>query len=412
MSELSHTVAKPVDISIPSNSLWARLPMIGGVMAAIGLGATLAGAMGAGRDRAMFSYLWAYEVALSIALGALGWVMIDHISRTGWSIVIRRIAETAAVTLPVFALLFIPIATLGFHSLYPWSHETDEILLRKRWFLNDGFFFGRAVAYFIIWSSLSWFFYKSSTRQDSITDASARDKITRSMWKMAAPGLILWAFSLSFQAIDWLMSLQPHWYSTIFGVYFFAGAILSFFAFTVLVSMGLQRAGVLKDAITAEHFHDLGKLVFGYTVFWAYIAFSQFMLIWYANIPEETIFYLVRLDGGWKWVSYLLPLLHFAVPFFFLLSRQIKRSRVLLATAAIWILVIHAVDLYWLILPNFGTHGEGSHQGHFEPNWSDATALLGVAGAFLAVFGYFLKRNKVIAINDPRLEESLVHENY
>ncbi len=403
---------KPTDISIPSDSLWAKLPMIGGVMAAIGLGATLAGAMGAGRARAMFSYLWAYEAALSIALGALGWIMIDHVSRTGWSVVIRRITETIAVTLPLFAVLWIPIGTLGYHSLYPWTHEMDEILLRKRWFLNDGFFYGRAVAYLAIWSGLAWFFYSRSTKQDSITDPAQRDVITRSMWKMSAPGLILWAFTLSFQAIDWLMSLQPHWYSTIFGVYYFAGAILSFFAFMVLVTLGLQRAGVLKDAITAEHFHDMGKLVFGYTVFWAYIAFSQFMLIWYANIPEEVIFYRVRLSGGWEWISYLLPLLHFAVPFLFLLSRQIKRSRKYLAVAAVWVLVMHLVDLYWLILPNFGAHGEGSHEAHFALGWTDATALVGVVGAFLAVFGFFLKRHKVIAINDPRLEESLVHENY
>ncbi len=412
MSDHPHAVSKPTDISIPSNSMWAKLPMIGGVVAAVGLGATLAGAMGAGRDRAMFSYLWAFEVALSIALGALGWIMIDHVSRTGWSTVFRRISETTAVTLPLFALLWIPIATLGFHSLYPWSHESDEILLKKRWFLSDGFFYGRGVAYLIIWSGLSYFFYKNSTKQDELTDASARDRITRSMWKMAGPGLILWALSLSFQAIDWMMSLQPHWYSTIFGVYYFAGAILSFFAFTVLVSLGLQRAGVLKNAITPEHFHDLGKLVFGYTIFWAYIAFSQFMLIWYANIPEETIFYIVRLNGGWKWISYLLPLLHFAVPFLFLLSRHMKRNRTFLALGAAWILVMHLVDLYWLILPNFGTHGEGAHEAHFELSWSDATALIGIFGAFLGVFGYFLKRNKVIAINDPRLEESLAHENY
>ncbi len=412
MSDHSHAVQKPTDITIPSTSLWAKLPMIGGVMAAVGLGATLAGAMGASKDRAMFSYLWAFEVALSIALGALGWVMIDHVARTGWSTVIRRISETIAVTLPLFAILFIPIATLGFHSLYPWSHETDEILARKRWFLNDGFFYGRALAYLIIWSGLSWFFYKNSTKQDSMTDPASRDAVTRSMWKMAGPGLILWAFSLSFQAIDWLMSLQPHWYSTIFGVYFFAGAILSFFAFTVLVSIGLQNAGVLKEAITAEHFHDMGKLVFGYTVFWAYIAFSQFMLIWYANLPEETIFYISRLSGGWQWVSYGLPVAHFVVPFLFLLSRQIKRNRTLLGAAAVWVLVMQCVDLYWLVLPNFGAHGEGTHEAHFAPNWSDATALIGVVGAFLAVFGYFLKRNKVIAINDPRLEESLVHENY
>jgi hypothetical protein len=232
------------------------------------------------------------------------------------------------------------------------------------------------------------------------------------MWTVAGPGMLLWALTLSFQAVDWMMSLQPHWYSTIFGVYYFAGSLLAFFAFTSLVTMALQRAGVLKTTVTTEHFHDLGKLVFGYTVFWAYIAFSQFVLIWYANIPEETIFYLVRLDGGWKYVSYLLPVLHFAVPFFYFLSRSIKRNRTLLAIGATYVLVIHAVDLYWLILPNFGTHAETVQEAVFAPSFTDFTALVGVAGAFLAVFSYFLKKNKVVGINDPRLEESMVHENY
>jgi hypothetical protein len=409
-----HEIQKPTDISIPSNSLWAKLPMIGGVLGAIGLAITLAMASGEGKDRAMFSYLWAYEVGLSIALGALGWVMIEHVTRAAWGAVIRRIVETTAVTLPLFAVLWIPIGTLGFHSLYPWSHENDEILAHKRWFLSDGFFFGRAVAYLVIWGALSWFFYSRSTKQDAVAagNVAERDRLTRSMWKMAAPGLILWALSLSFQAIDWMMSLQPHWYSTIFGVYYFAGAILSFFAFTALVVMGLQRAGVLKAAVTTEHFHDLGKLVFGYTVFWAYIAFSQFMLIWYANIPEETIFYAVRLEGGWKYISYLLPLMHFAIPFLYLLSRQIKRNRRLFAIGAVWVLLMHLIDLYWLILPNFGTHGEGAKEAVLAPNFTDVTALVGVLGAFMGVFGYFLKKNKVVSINDPRLEESLVHENY
>lgn len=407
-----HSAAKPTDITIPSTSLWAKLPTIGGAMGAIGLGATLAAAMGAGKDRAMFSYLWAFEVALSLALGGLGWIMIDHVARTGWSTVIRRIPETMAMTLPLFAILFIPIATIGYHSLYPWTHETDEILLKKRWFLSDGFFYGRAVLYLVVWSGLARFFYTRSTKMDETADPAARDAMTRSMWKMAGPGILLWALTLSFAAIDWMMSLQPHWYSTIFGVYYFAGAILSFFAFTVLVSLGLQRAGLLKEAITTEHYHDMGKLVFGYTVFWAYIAFSQFMLIWYANIPEETIFYLVRVHGGWEWISYGLPVAHFGVPFFFLLSRQIKRNKKLLAAGACWMLLMHIIDLYWLIMPNFGAHGEGSHESHFALAWTDFAALIGVVGAFLGVFGYFLRRNKVIAINDPRLPESLAHENY
>lgn len=409
---MSHPISKPTDIEIPASSLWAKLPVIGGVMAVVGLGATLGTAMGANRDRAMFSYLWAFEVFLSIGLGALGWTLIDHTVRAGWSVTVKRLSETKMATLPLFAVLWIPIGTIGFHSLYPWSHETDAILEKKRWFLSTGFFYGRAVVYLLVWAALSYLLYTWSTRRDRATDEAQRTATSKKMWALSAPGLLLWALTMSFAAIDWLMSLQPHWYSTIFGVYYFAGAILASYALTTLVTMGLQNAGVLKTAVTTEHFHDLGKFMFGFTVFWAYIAFSQFVLIWYANLPEETEFYLVRLQGGWHWVSYGLPIIHFAVPFFFLLSRQIKRSRPLLAIASVWILVVHAIDLYWLVLPNYGTHGKGEHHAHLAVSWLDFAALFGVGGAFLAVFGWLLRRNKVLAVNDPRLPEALAHENY
>jgi hypothetical protein len=409
---VSHHIEKPTDITIPSTSLFAKLPMIGGVMAVVGLGATLGAAMGESRDRAMFSYLWAFELFLGLALAAMGWVLIDHTVRSSWSIVVKRIAETMAVTLPLFALLWLPIGTLGMHSLFPWSHETDAILEKKRWFLSTNFFYGRAAFYFIVWSVLSWTLYSLSVKQDTTQDPAQRERLVRRLWTVSAGGIFLYGLTQSFQAIDWMMSLQPHWYSTIFGVYFFAASIQAFFAFLALAAMGLQNSGALKKAISVEHFHDLGKFTYGFTVFWAYIAFSQFILIWYANIPEETEFYLVRLEGGWNVVSYLLPLMHFFLPFFFLLSRHVKRSRKGLAISAVWTLCMYLVDFYWLILPNLGIHGEGEHQAVFQPSWLDATALIGMAGAFLAVFGYFLKKNAVVSINDPRLPESLAHENY
>ncbi len=411
---MSHDeIKKPTDITIPSTSLFAKLPMIGGVMAVIGLGATLGSAMGESRTRAMFSYLWAYEIFLGLALAAMGWLLIDHTVKSSWSIVVRRIAETIAVTLPLFVLLWIPIGTIGYHSLYPWTVElNDAILAKKRWFLSDGFFFGRAAVYFLVWTVLSWTLYSTSVKQDGTENETERGNLTRRLWTISAPGILLYGVTQSFAAIDWLMSLQPHWYSTIFGVYFFAASIQAFFALMALLSMALQNAGVAKTAITVEHFHDLGKFTFGFTVFWAYIAFSQFVLIWYANIPEETVFYMTRLEGGWNVISYALPVAHFFLPFLFLLSRNVKRSRTGLAVGACWVLVMYLVDLYWLILPNFGTHGEGHHEALFAPTWQDATALIGVGGAFIAVFGYFLNKNKVVAINDPRLPESLVHENY
>lgn len=409
---MSHTINKPTDITIPSTSLWAKLPMIGGVLAVVGLGATLGTGAGENGARSMFSYLWAYEIFLAFGLGALAWVLIDHTVRSSWSVAVRRIGETAAATLPVMGLLFIPIAVLGMKHLYPWFTETDEILERKRWFLNNPFFFGRAAFYIVVWAGLGWFVHSNSVKQDSAPDQATRDALTKKIWKVSAVGIALWALTQSFQAIDWVMSLQPHWYSTIFGVYFFAQSILAFFAFMTLVAMALQKAGLLKDAITTEHFHDLGKFIFGFNIFWTYIAFSQFILIWYANIPEETEFYLVRLEGGWNYVSYLLPVLHFFAPFLFLVSRHVKRNRTGLAAGAIWLLIMHCVDFYWLIMPNFGTHGPTEAEAHLAFAWTDAAALLGMGGAFMAVFSYFLTKNKVVAINDPRLTESLAHENY
>jgi hypothetical protein len=406
----AHAPSKPTDITIPEGSLWAKLPMLGGVLAVIGLGATLGMAGGENRARAMFSYLFAFEVFLGLALAALGFLLIDTVARAAWSVVMRRIAETMAATLPVFAVLFIPIIAIGYHELYPWTHETDTVLERKRWFLSDGFFMGRAVLYFVIWSLLAVVMYRGSVAQDSTSSVSEREQRVRRLWALAAPGIILYALTQSFAAIDWIMSLMPHWYSTIFGVYFFAASVQAYFAFMALVVMGLQRAGVLTTAVTTEHFHDLGKYAFGFTIFWAYIAFSQFVLIWYANIPEETEFYVMRLHGGWGFISYALPIAHFFVPFFFLLSRHVKRKRIGLGLGATYILFMYLVDFYWLILPNFKV--EGAHESHFHIVWTDIAALMGMGGAFFAVFAFLLKRNKVIAINDPRLGESLAHENY
>jgi len=404
------TITKPTDITVPAGSWFAKLPMLGGALGLIGLGAVLALGSGEHGDRAMFSYLWAFIIMLSLVLGALGWVLIEHAVRAQWSGVLRRIGETMIATLPLFALLFIPIATLGMHALYPWTHETDEVLEAKRWFLTVPFWLGRSVFYLVVWSLMGTIFHRLSVRQDSLgNNLAERDRISHTLRWMAAGGIFVWALTLSFGAIDWVMSLMPHWYSTIFGVYFFAASILSFFAFTTLIAMAMQNAGMLKSAITTEHYHDLGKYVFGFTIFWAYIAFSQFILIWYANIPEETEFFLIRVEGGWAPISYALPLVHFFIPFFYLLSRNVKRHRVGLALGCIWTLVMHCLDMYWIIMPNFGAHGGESH---FAPALSDFVALIGMGGAFLAVFGIFLKKSAVVCINDPRLDESLVHENY
>jgi hypothetical protein len=440
---MSHAhVEKPTDIHIPAGGIWAKMPAISAILAVIGLGATIGSMFGHDKSRAFFSYLWAFELVLSLALGSLAFVLIQHTTRAGWSAAVRRIAENSMATLPLFALLFLPILLLGFHDLYPWSNETDEILEKKRWYLGGELgsstkFLIRAVFFFGVWTVLSQLLYRRSIKQDSLAaNTPERDRLTRAIWGLSAGGVFLFALSQSFAAIDWMMSLQPHWYSTMYPVYFFAGSMVGFYAFLALMILGLQKGGVLKDTITAEHRHDVGKFMFGHTVFWAYIAFSQFILIWYANIPEETEFFMIRVEGGWEALSYGMPLYHFFIPFLFLMSRHVKRSKTGILVGAVWLSVVHAIDLYWNILPNFGLHG-GEHAGaahgaageavehaasvsvqglkhmsHFAPHWLDVTALLGVFFAFFAVFTFLLKKNSVLALNDARIDESLVHENY
>lgn len=437
---MSHAVERPTDITVPPTSLWAKMPLYAGVAGIAGTGFTVAMMFGENKERAFFAYLFAFALVLSLALGSLCFVLIQHATRAGWSTVVRRVAETSMATLPLFALLFLPIALLGFHTLYPWSHETDKFLEAKRWWLGAELgngsgtkFYLRAVIFFGIWTVLSQLLYRGSLQQDSLGDnKEARDAITRRLWTLSAGGIFLYALSQSFAAVDWLMSLQPHWYSTMFGVYYFAGSMIAFYAFLALVCMSLQRDGMLAKAITTEHYHDIGKFAFGHTVFWAYIAFCQFMLIWYANIPEETEYYMLRMEGGWRTVSLLLPISNFFLPFLLLLSRHIKRNRKAFMVAATYLLVVRTLDLYWAVMPNIGAHGGGAHAGatdashggaaelgkagghgaHFSIELVDVAALVGIAGLFLATFSFLLKRNKVVCIGDPRLDESLQHENY
>lgn len=404
----AHDVKIPEDVEVTSSTLWSKLPIIGLVLGVVGLAGTFA-TFGANRDYVLHSYVFAFMTVLSVSLGALAFVLIQHVVRAGWSATLRRIAENAAKSVWVLALLFIPIAVFA-HDIFPWTHEEhmDDILRKKAPYLNTTFFYVRAAVYFVIWIVLAHVLHKNSVAMDT-AGFEEKERRTRFLWKLSAAGIFLYALSQTFASFDWLMSLQPHWYSTMFGVYYFAGSMLGLYSFVALVVMGLQRAGLAKAAVTTEHYHDLGKFIFGHTIFWAYIAFSQFMLIWYANIPEEVEFFYHRThpEHGWAVISYALPILNFFVPFFFLLSRHMKRSRVALAVGAIYTLFVHVVDVYWLVLPT----AKGAHFP--DPRmWIDIAALVGVSGIFLAVYGWHQNKSRVVAVGDPRIEESLVHENY
>jgi hypothetical protein len=257
------------------------------------------------------------------------------------------------------------------------------------------------LVYFALWIMLAFWLRAGSVKQDQTGDAA----LSRSRAKWAGPGIIVFALTTTFAAFDWAMTLAPHWYSTIFGVYYFAGSLVCVFAFLSLVVIGLRRAGALEGFVTTEHMHDLGKLLFAFVVFWAYIGFSQFFLIWYANIPEETVWYLVRLKHGWQPVTVFLAIGHFGVPFFFLMSRHIKRKNLTLGIGSAWMLGMHFVDMHWLVMPAY----EGKD---FGLTAMDFTAMLGVGGLFMAAFGFFLTRAKLVPAKDPRLIESITFENF
>ncbi|UCF37044.1 MAG: hypothetical protein JSU96_19980, partial [Acidobacteriota bacterium] len=349
------------------------------------------------------SYLVAYLFVVTIAVGALGFVLIQFVTRAGWSVAVRRIAENVMGTIPFFALLFIPL-TAGLDQLYPWldsAHvEHDPILQAKEPYLNGTFFYIRTVIYLVAWSGLAFWFRRQSVAQDQVGGTA----ITRRLQTVSAPGIVVFAITLTFAAFDWIMSLDPHWYSTVFGVYIFAGAFMSNLAFLLLLVLILQRFGLLTNIVNSEHIHDLGKLMFGFVVFWAYIAFSQFMLIWYANIPEETLWYAHRWHHGWQYASILLAVGHFCFPFFLLLSRSAKRNRGVLVLATIWLLFMHYLDLYWLVMPGFQTEG-------LHPHVLDLLTFVGIAGLSFALVLQLMMKPSLVPTQDPRLAESLSFEN-
>jgi hypothetical protein len=383
---------------------WAAAGGAAGIVALLAaLGAAYAGGEG-GSGRFFHAWLVSWLFFLSLALGALFFVMLQHLTRAGWSVVVRRVAEIVASTLAPLALLGMPLV-LGLGELYPWAggghaaHGAHAAAIEaKRAYLNVPFFLARAALYFAVWIALAWRFASRSRAQD----ASGDPRLTVGLERLAAPGMVLFALTVSFFSFDWLMSLNPLWSSTIFGVYFFAGCAVGFFALLPPMLAWLQARGLARHAVSMEHYHDMGKLVFAFVVFWAYIAFSQYMLMWYANLPEETVWYRVRQQGGWAYVSLLLLAGHFLAPFVALLSRYPKRRPRLLVAVAAWVLFMHWVDVYWLVKP-------GRISG--MPGMLDALCFVAVGCLVFAAAAARLRTLSLVPVKDPRLDESLRFEN-
>ncbi len=376
------------------------------VMLFLALLGWVACAVGFAFNRAQFhvSYLIAFTYCIAILLGGMFFVMVQHLTGSAWSVTVRRLMEGIIFTMPVAAILFVPIA-LGLHSLYEWTHQdvvaSDPVLSGKASYLNERFFLIRAAFFLGLWTLWSWKLYSHSTKQDVATDP-IEHMHGASRW--SAPGLLVVVLSGTLASFDWIMSLDPHWYSTIFGLYVFSGGAQAFFAVLILICMGFRRSGILRREITVEHYHDLGKWLFALTVFWAYIGFSQYLLIWYANLPEETIFFRHRLEGSWAGWSLLLLLGRFVLPFLILLPRASKRNLPILGAMAGWILFCHFVDHYWMIAPNFQKHGVHLH-------WMDAAALLAVVSTLAFTFWWRFKKDAMVPVQDPRLQQGLEFHN-
>jgi hypothetical protein len=351
--------------------------------------------------RIWFSFLTSFFYFFSLAIGGLFFAAVQHVSHAGWSVTVRRFIEAQASYLPIAAVSAI-VLLFGLRQLYIWMDPAvvaaDHVLRIKSAYLNFGFFAVRAVVFFGGWLIFNRLILGHSTKQDK--DGDENHTLRNSAVSIGF--LVFFALSYSLFSVDAVMSLQPHWYSTIFGVYCFAGAFQSSIAFTVLITVYIMNKGLVRGLVNENHLHDLGKFMLAFTVFWAYIAFSQFMLIWYANLPEETIFFLNRASGGWMTISLALIVFKFAVPFLLMLPKWAKRTPAHMVFVAILILFMQYIDVYWMVYPNMDTN-----QVLFS--WPEIGVFMGFLGLFLMSVSRFLERNNLVPIRDPHIQESIAH---
>ena len=343
------------------------------------------------------AWLMAFLFWWGVSLGSMAWMMVHHLSGGQWGVVTRRVFEASSRTLPFVALAFVPVA-IGAHYLYPWARPEevagDAILQHRAPYLNASFFYARAAIYFLIWTGLTYTMTSWSRRQDSAPNDTA---LALRMQHLSGAGLVIYGITLFFASVDWLMVMDPHWYSTIYGILMLGGQGLASMAFTIAVVVLLARTEPLSHVIRAHHLHDLGKLMLAFVMLWAYFQFSQFLIIWSANLPMEITFYLTRIEGAWVYVSAVIVLGHFVLPFLLLLNRDLKRSNTL-ALVAVYIIAIRFVDLFWLM---------GPRNGHAAPalSWMNFVTPLAVGGLWIAIFIWQLGSRPLLPLGDSGLAE-------
>jgi hypothetical protein len=388
-------LTQTADAAIPELAgLQRRLLILGAAGAAVSLAGLFVDAR-----QFLQSYLMAYMLCLGVTLGCLALGMVHQLSGGAWGVVIRRPIGAAARVLPVMTVLFLPIA-LGMTRLYVWTNADlvahDDVLQHKHLYLNTPFFLVRAAIYFLVWNGLSYFLNAWSLEQDR----TGESRFARRMQILSGGGLLAYGFTITFASFDWMMSLEPHWFSTIYGVLILGGQGLSALAFLIVVLVWLSRRPPLDRIIVKAHFHDLGNLMLAFVMLWAYFSFSQYLIIWSGNLPAEIAWYMHRLQTGWRAVGLTLILAHFAAPFVVLLSRTVKREPHLLVKVAIGVLVVRLIDLFWLIAPEF-------HQTGIVVSWLDIVLPLTLGSIWLACFIRQLRGRAILPVHDPEFDDAL-----
>ena len=387
----------------PAGALLPGMRQFGMIAVVLGVVLAVAGFFMSGPEgtpRFFQAYLVAYTFWMGVVLGSMALLMVQHLSGGVWGIVLRRPFEAAVRTLPVMAVLFLPIV-FGMHSLYEWSHAeaaNDPILQQKALYLNVPFFYARQAFYFVVWGLMGHLLTKYSAEHDRTGDPKLLDKLG----VVSGAGLVVYFLTVTFAMVDWTMSVNPHWFSTIWGMLYIGGQGLSAFAFGICVLVMLSQTVPLNRVLTTHHFHDLGKFLFAFLMLWAYLSFSQFLIIWSANIPEEIPHYLDRWDNSYKYLSIFIIVGHFIVPYALLLSRDIKKNANRLRFIATWILMARVADYYWHVAPEL-------HKGGLSISLLDVALPLALGGIFISLFLSQLGGRSLLPVNDPALEKALHH---
>lgn len=364
------------------------------------------------REQALRSWLLGFIFWAGIGIGSIGVLLLQYLTGGAWGVVIRRVVEAGSRTLPIIFVLFLPLM-FGITYLYEWTHlpATDHVIEHRGWYMTIGGWITRAVIYFILWGVMVYLLNKWSREQDAAKDYEESAAILGAATRFSGPTMVVYALVVSFAVVDWMMMLDPHWFSTIWGLLFVAGWALSCFCFSVIILAWLWDKAPMNRFLGRRHFHDLGKLMLALVMVWAYFNFSQFLIIYSGNLPEETVWYLARTRGGWQIIGIALILFHFGLPFLILLSREIKRQPKRLAWVAAFILLMRVVDMFYIIAPTpmIGSHVEAGHAADFRFSILDIVAIVAVGGIWLWYFFGELMKRPLVPINDPFLENAVEH---